>query len=110
VLLNYYNPSFVNRGIQVCHHAPWITHPLFADDSLIFISASVESAARLNATLHIYNQPSGQLVNRAKSLVFFSSSTFDQGPLAVKEELNINMEAFSKKYLGLHTTNGSLTS
>jgi hypothetical protein len=44
MLLNLYNPGFVDRGIRVCHRAPWITHLLFADDSLIFISATTESA------------------------------------------------------------------
>jgi hypothetical protein len=88
-LLNYYNTGFVDRGIRVCNQAPWITHLLFADDSLIFIGATVQSAARLNEILNMYHQASGQLVNRAKSSVFFSPCTSDELRTAVKSELII---------------------
>jgi hypothetical protein len=66
VLLNSYANGVVDRGIQVCRRAPWITHLLFANDSLIFISATVDSATRLNTILHLYNQASGE------ELIFFS--------------------------------------
>lgn len=43
---------------------------LFADDSLIFISASEQSAGRLNLILQIYADCSGQSVNKKKSSVY----------------------------------------
>jgi hypothetical protein len=58
----------------------------------------------------MYHQASGQLVNRAKSSVFFSPCTSDELRTAVKSELTIDVEAFSEKYLGLPTAAGSLTS
>jgi hypothetical protein len=61
-LLNFYSNGFIDRGIRVCHRAPWISHLLFADDSLISIGATVQSAARLNEILNLYHQASGQLV------------------------------------------------
>jgi hypothetical protein len=72
VLLKEFRQGPIDRGIRVCHRAPWITYLLFADDSLIFINAKVEGAARLNEILRIYNEASGQLVNREKSSIFLS--------------------------------------
>jgi hypothetical protein len=58
-LLNNYSTSYIDRGMMVCNSAPWITHVLFADDSLIFMNASVASVERLNAIIDIYNGASG---------------------------------------------------
>jgi hypothetical protein len=82
---------------------------LFADDSLIFIDASVQGAARLNSILKMYNEASGQMVNREKSSIFFSSGIREETRSAVKQELDIMVEAFSEKYLGLPTAVGRLT-
>jgi hypothetical protein len=60
--------------------------------------------------LNIYNEASGKLVNRAKSSVFFSPCTDEDSREAIKTELNVDVEAFSEKYLGLPTAAGSLTS
>jgi hypothetical protein len=108
-LLNNYTGGFVDRGIRVCNRAPWITHLLFADDSLIFIDASSQGAARLNTILQMYNEASGQMVNREKSSIFFSSGILEENRDLVKQGLDIMVEAFSEKYLGLPTAVGNLT-
>lgn len=69
-LLNYFGGNYVDRGIRVSVHSPWINHLLFADDSLIFMSASIQSGERLNEILRIYGDCSGQSVNREKSSIF----------------------------------------
>jgi hypothetical protein len=109
-LLNHYNHGYVDRGMRVCNRSPWITHLLFADDSLILINASVASASRLNAILEIYNAGSGQLVSRSKSSIFFSPNIPDLVREAVKQELDINVEAFNEKCIGLLIAVGRLTS
>jgi hypothetical protein len=93
-LLNHYNNGYIDRGMRVCNRSPWITHLLFADDSLIFINACGASAARLNGILTIYNQASGQQVNRNKSSIYFSPNTSDTLREEVKQELQILTEAF----------------
>jgi hypothetical protein len=108
-LLNFYNNGYIDRGMRVSNRAPWITHLLFADDSLIFISANVASATRLNEILNIYNQASGQQVNRNKSSIYFSPCTSDTVRTEVKQVLDISVEAFCEKYLGLPTAVGRLT-
>jgi hypothetical protein len=52
---------------------------------------------------------SGQKVNKDKSALFFSPCTPDTHREAVKQSLNIQIEAFSEKYLGLSTAVGRLT-
>jgi hypothetical protein len=109
-LLHHYNMGFIDRGVRVCNRSPWVSHLLFADDSLIFINANTASATRLNDILTIYNEASGQKVNKEKSAIFFTPCTLDDQREAVKQVLNIQSEAFSEKYLGLPTAVGRLTS
>jgi hypothetical protein len=48
------------------------------------------------------------MVNRDKSSIFFSSDILDTTRMLVKQELDIMVEAFSEKYLGLPTAVGRL--
>ena len=108
-LLNNYG-AYVDRGIRVSYHSPWVNHLLFADDCLIFMSAKVHSAESLNAILQIYANCSGQAVNREKSSVYFSPNTHSDVRMALKQSLGIMVEAFSERYLGLPTAVGRITS
>jgi hypothetical protein len=75
-----------------------VSHLLFVDDSLIFINANWVSARRLDEILQIYDEASSQCVNKGKSAMFFSLCTSDSQ--SVKYELNVQVEAFSERYLG----------
>ena len=46
-LLHHYNGGVVDRGVRVCARAPWISHLLFADDSLIFINADDQKCLQI---------------------------------------------------------------
>ena len=70
--MNYYGGAYINRGIRVSVHSPWVNRLLFEDGSLIFMNAKVESANRLNDILRIYAACSGHAVNWEKSAVYFS--------------------------------------
>jgi hypothetical protein len=72
-LLKFFGGNYVDKEIRVSFRSPWVNHLLFADDSLIFISANVQSTVRLNDILRIYGECSGQRVNRDKSAIFFHS-------------------------------------
>ena len=107
-LLNHFG-NFVDRGIQVSYRSPWVNHLLFADDSLIFISATEESADRLNQILQIYADCSGQSVNKEKSSVFFTSNTPTLIRNIIKQRLGIMVKALSERYPGLPTDVGRIT-
>ena len=62
-------------GVRVCRNAPSVSHLLFADDSLILMTADMLNAASLQRALDDYCTNSGQLVSRSKSSIFFSLNT-----------------------------------
>lgn len=80
------------------------------DDCIIFSEASQRGPQGLQEVLEIYSRGSGQLVNREKSVVFFSRNCTDDMKLEVRQTLNIEQEALTEKYLGLPTAVGRSTS
>jgi hypothetical protein len=88
-------------GVKVCHNAPTVSHLLFADDSLILMRADSRNATSLRRALDDYCAASGQLVNDAKSSIFFSPCTSVDTRVEVCSILNIMTEAIMDKYLGL---------
>ena len=65
-----------------CRRDLKLTHLLFADDSLIFCSATIEERDNVLEILKVYEKPSGQKMNRSKTSLFFSKSI----PEEVKHE------------------------
>jgi hypothetical protein len=108
-LLKYSGPQYLSRGIRVGVHAPWLSHLLFADDCLVFVQASASGASRLHNILDQYRVGSGQLVNRNKYAVFFSSNCTDEMKVEVHTLSGIEAEALVEKYLGLPTALGRST-
>ena len=47
------------KGVAVSREAPWISHLLFADDSIVFCRASVEECDRVLKVLEDYEGESG---------------------------------------------------
>lgn len=105
-LLKAVGPVDLSKGVRVGVHSPWIPHLLFADDCIIFSEASQRGATRLQGILDIYSRGSGQLVNRDKSAVFFSSNCTDEMKAEIRQGLHIDQEALAEKYLGLPTAVG----
>lgn len=99
----------LSRGMRVGVHAPWISHLLFADDCIVFSELSHRGANRLQGILDIYNRRLGQLVNRDKSAVIFSSNCTAEMKGEVRQGLHIENEALAEKYLGLQTAVGRST-
>ena len=89
------------EGIKVCRNAPSVSHLLFADDSLILMKADVLNATSLQQVLDSYCANSGQLVSLSKSSIFFSPNTNGDTREDICQELHIDNEALSDKYLGL---------
>ena len=94
-------PSSSLQGLKVASSAPAVNHLLFADDSLLFVKASVEGAGEVSDLLDCYCQASGQRVNLEKSSVFFSKGCPEGVRNAMKQCLDIPNETLSEKYLGM---------
>jgi hypothetical protein len=75
--------------MRVCNRSPWIKHLLFVDDNLIFINANGASARRLNEILQMYDEASGQRVNKEKSVIYLG--TPEDHKYMAKVTLNIQM-------------------
>ena len=63
------------RGISICKSGPWLTHLFFADDSLLFCKATIQECQYVQDLLRIFEEASGQKLNRDKTTLFFSKVT-----------------------------------
>ncbi|KAM0847375.1 hypothetical protein ACQ4PT_055055 [Festuca glaucescens] len=88
-------------GVRVADNAPSFNHLLFADDSLILLTVTEESASQLKNILELYECCSGQTVNIDKSGIVFRKNTKERDKKRMMEALGITAEAHSDRYLGL---------
>lgn len=88
-------------GVRIAANAPSFNHLLFADDSLILMEVTEESAQHLLDILDLYEACSGQTINVEKSFVMFSKNTRRAQKVSFMAKFGINVEARSEKYLGL---------
>jgi len=94
------------EGIKVCQGAPSINHLLFADDSLLLLKSDTRSASHLQHILSLYEDCSGQTINKEKSSVMFSKNAKSVDKQLVMTALGISAEARNEKYLGLPVYTG----
>jgi hypothetical protein len=88
-------------GVHVCLEASSINHLLFADDSLLLFKIDNQITGHLQYILSLYEDCSGQMINKEKCSIMFSSNTREGLKQAVMHSLDIESEARSEKYLGL---------
>ena len=62
------------EGVTICENAPSITHLLFVDDSLLLLKVNDGNANHLRHVLQLYDECSGQIINKDKSSILFSKS------------------------------------
>lgn len=89
------------KGVKVCPNAPSVSHLLFADDSLILFRANKDDAQELQGILQLYEECSGQMINKDKSAIMFSANTIDDMKGEVMQTLGIPKEMMNERYLGL---------
>lgn len=83
-----------------------ITHLFFADDSIVFGSASQEGANRMRIVITSYEGMSSQLVNFDKSLIFFSRNVPKESRKLIRDTIGVRIGNNPEKYLGLPTMVG----
>ncbi|KAL3819736.1 hypothetical protein ACJIZ3_005641 [Penstemon smallii] len=94
------------KGISICQGAPFVSHLLFADDTLIFTEATGEAAKTIKSVLENYGKASGQEINFEKSSIVFSRNTNEVDILRVQSYLPMTIEEKHDKYLGLPMITG----
>jgi hypothetical protein len=77
------------QGIRVCPGAVCVSHLFFADDTLVLLKATKSGAQSLQRILHLYEEVSGQMINKDKMTVMFSPNTTEEIKKQVLTELNI---------------------
>ncbi|OMO52067.1 reverse transcriptase [Corchorus capsularis] len=89
------------HGIAINRAAPRISHLFFADDSILFLRASLQECEAVLSILHDFEQATGEQVNIDKSALLFISNI----SLALKDRimrrLGVSRVLERDKYLGL---------
>lgn len=89
----------VMEGNSVCRRGPSISHLFFEDDSIVFCKASIEECDALQQILKVYEQASGQQLNRAKTSFFFSTNIKEKLQEEIQARFGAQMIKQHEKYL-----------
>ena len=85
----------------LCKRGPKLTHLLFTDDSLLFCRAIMEECGKVLEILNMYEEASGQKVNRSKTALFFSKCTPTETKHNIKVALGVPEIMQYERNLGL---------
>ncbi|OMO96348.1 reverse transcriptase [Corchorus capsularis] len=99
-LIQHTERSKVVQGVSIVRASPRVSHLLFADDSLLFLRASLEECEALLDILTKFEKASGQKINIDKSAVLFSSNTPDCILDSIMRRIGVQKILARDKYLG----------
>jgi hypothetical protein len=80
---------------------PKISHLFFADDSLLFCQATLANCVAITNVLKVYEDASGQQLNRAKTSIFFTKNTSSEMKAQIQAMFHVLEIKNHEKYLGL---------
>ena len=89
------------KGVLLCATGPRVFHLLFANDGLAFCRATIAECVQIQSLLFMYEQASGQSINRGKTSIFFSSNTLHNLWNAISIFLGVPVSHCYEHYLGL---------
>jgi predicted metalloendopeptidase len=73
-----------------------VSHLLFADDNLLFFTATRESAQEIKDVLKLYCRASGQQINLDKYSIHFAKGCRQDVRDDIKEILNVQKESLNE--------------
>ncbi|XP_024178589.1 uncharacterized protein LOC112184556 [Rosa chinensis] len=94
------------QGLRICDGAPSVSHLLFADDSMLYSSATSQDCTLIRNLLNVYERASGQQVNLQKSNVVFSGSVLPHMRVSMVQILGVQVVDKHEKYLSIPTLVG----
>ena len=80
---------------------PLVDSPPISDNSLLFCRSTSQECQRILEILDTYEKCSGQKINKSKTTIFFSKSTFEDMREHIKLALGVPEIKQYEKYLGL---------
>ena len=89
------------EGFALCRSGLKISHLFFVDDSLLFCRARLGDVLAIQALLGLYEKALGQMINAAKTTLFFSKNVSDDSKESIKNQLGVAKIKEYEKYLGL---------
>ena len=89
------------QGFSLCRRGLKVTHLLFADDCLLFCKATMDECGKVLDILNVYEEASGQKINKTKTVIFFSKVTDAAIKNNIKEAWGVLEIMQYEKYLGL---------
>ncbi|KAL5766636.1 hypothetical protein ACOSP7_017253 [Xanthoceras sorbifolium] len=93
-------------GFRCCRGSPLVSHLFFADDSLVFCKANIQSCLVLKNILEVYSRGSGQLVNFQKSAITFSPNVLSGCKDSIQIIFDLARSQSHDRYLSLPTLVG----
>ncbi|KAF5447955.1 hypothetical protein F2P56_033465 [Juglans regia] len=100
-LLNHAEFSRAISGVPIARGMIHINHLLFADDSLLFCKANSLEWSRLLFVLSLYENASGQHLNKEKTSIHFSRNTSHENKELILRIAGVRSTQPYEKYLGL---------
>jgi hypothetical protein len=92
-LLNKAENDGLIHGIKLVAAAPHINHLPCVDDSLLLVEANVQGVETIKSILPVYEEGSGQMINREKSSVMFSRNATRTTTKLLLQSLELGSEA-----------------
>ena len=89
------------REVSLCKEGQKITDLFFVDDSLLFCRANDTNCQTVMNILTMYEEASGQKINRGKTQLFFSTNTQEDIKNRVKDLVGVEVVTQYEKYLGM---------
>ena len=88
------------KGIRASRNGPTFTHLFFADDLILFATASLKNYHTIKKVLDTFCLASSQKINHSKSKIFFSPCTSPRNIEMVENELGFSSTRDFGNYLG----------